>query len=85
MDAIAAISATQNRDICSSSWATGGRSSPRLNCNEYANLEAPSVTGLNSSNYERKASSRNATKDGMTAVIGPFESRVSFTHVYINR
>ena len=73
-DAIAAISTTQNRDICSSSRATRGRSSPRLNCNEYANLWAPSVTGLNSSNYERKASSRNTTEDGMTAVIGPFKS-----------
>jgi len=37
-------------------------------------LGAPSVTGLNSSNYEGKASSRNTTKDGMTAVIGPFRS-----------
>ena len=73
-DAIAAISTTQNRDICSSSRATRGRSSPRLKCNEYTNIGAPSVTGSNSGHYERKASSRNTTKDGMTAVIGPFKS-----------
>ena len=73
-DAIAAISTTQNRDICSSSRATRGGSSPRLKCNEYTNIGAPSVTGSNSGHYERKASSRNTTKDGMTAVIGPFKS-----------
>ena len=73
-DAIAAISTTQNRDICSSSRATRGRSSPRLKCNEYTTIGTPSVTGSNSGHYERKASSRNTTKDGMTAVIGPFKS-----------